>query len=272
MFSSSQIDAGGFASSQSTQNSDSTVSKSRGATSTLPVTVKQISDAYQSSDDKSNFAIDGVSDTNIRLVGLVSNKVQRSTDVTFTLDDCTGRIDFIRWLNDAYDSNEAASIQNGMYVSVTGSLKGFHEKKRGVAFSTRPVVDYNEVTLHFIQCIHMHLENTKSKVGGPAPTLASSVTGTSFSNGSKEHQTPLSYQASGPKETDGSETDIYKLVLNVFQDPASLDNEHGLHVDEVVRRLGIPINKIKEAIDYHVDVGHIYSTIDDYHFKSALID
>ncbi|RWW66024.1 hypothetical protein BHE74_00026632 [Ensete ventricosum] len=28
----------------------------------------------------------------------------------------------------------------------------------------------------------------------------------------------------------------------------------------------------REAIDYYVDIGHIYSTIDDYHFKSAFID
>ncbi len=28
----------------------------------------------------------------------------------------------------------------------------------------RPVTDYNEVTLHFIQCVRMHLENTKSQV------------------------------------------------------------------------------------------------------------
>lgn len=97
--------------------------------------------------------------------------------------------------------------------------------------------------------------------------------------------------------------------------------EHGLHVNEVVQRLGLPLDKIlyllflfplflnlsvlyacgcsvlalvllcvfkwftqslvysllillywfsREAIHYHVDVGHIYSTIDDDHYKSAM--
>ena len=32
------------------------------------------------------------------------------------------------------------------------------------SFHFRPVTDYNEVTLHFIQCVRMHIENTKSKV------------------------------------------------------------------------------------------------------------
>jgi replication factor A2 len=31
------------------------------------------------------------------VVGMVSGKAERATDVTFTLDDGTGRIDFIRW-------------------------------------------------------------------------------------------------------------------------------------------------------------------------------
>lgn len=76
--------------------------------------------------------------------------------------------------------------------------------------------------------------------------------------------------------------------------------EHGLHVDEIVQRLGIPMDKIKslfvlsfhsiislyivfacvpnryiycffcrDAIEYHVDIGNIYSTIDENHYKSA---
>ena len=34
----------------------------------------------------------------VRLVGIVSGKAERNTDVSFTLDDGTGRIDFIRCL------------------------------------------------------------------------------------------------------------------------------------------------------------------------------
>jgi hypothetical protein len=31
------------------------------------------------------------------LAGMISNKASRATDITFTLDDGTGRMDFIRW-------------------------------------------------------------------------------------------------------------------------------------------------------------------------------
>ncbi|XP_020113245.1 replication protein A 32 kDa subunit A-like [Ananas comosus] len=269
---SSQLDSGAFASSQSTQNPDSSSSKNRGATPRPPVTLKRLIEAYQSSDDKSSVVVDGINATNFRIVGLVMNKRERATDVTFTIDDGTGRMDFLRWVNDASDTNETAIIQNGMYVNVIGSITGFQERKRASAFSVRPVIDYNQVALHFIECIYMHLKNAKSEVGSSASTSSTLVTGTPLSNGLKELHSQVSNQVSGQSGVSGSETDIYKLVLDVFQEPASLANEHGLHVDEVVRRLGLPSNKIKEAIDYHVDVGHIYSTIDDYHFKSALID
>ncbi|URE42925.1 Replication protein [Musa troglodytarum] len=246
---SSQIDGGGFMLSQSSQNPDSGFSKNRGAPGVLPVTMKQIREAFDSAGDKSSLLLDGVDATNIRLLGLVMNKAERATDVSFTLDDGTGRIDVIRWVNDTSDANETAIIQNGMYVSVNGSLKGFQDKKRAVAFSVRPVSDYNAIALHFIQCIHVHLWNTRQKGGAfQHQTTPVKTTTTSF-EGLKVPQTPVSSLSSGSAIPNGTETDIYKLVLNVFQEPASL-----------------------EAIDYYVDIGHIYSTIDDYHFKSAFID
>ncbi|KAF3326005.1 replication protein A subunit A-like protein [Carex littledalei] len=204
---SSQYDGGAFSSSQSTQSPDSSISK-------------------------------------IVLVGMVCNKASRATDGTFTHDDGTGRMDFIRWVNDASDASETAIIENGMYVSIVGSFKGFNERKRATAFAIRPVKDNNQIVLHFIQCV---LENTKLKVGSLTQPQQSLVNGSYLSSGSP--QTPVSTKASGNSTAHGSETDIYKLVLDVFQEPSSV-----------------------EAIDYHVDVGHIYSTIDDFHFKSACVD
>jgi replication factor A2 len=99
--------------------------------STTPLTVKQIADAQLAGAGEKGapFAVDGVETANvctdsdtllllgslcvrsrdwllmwirlpglqIRLVGTVSGKAERATDVSFTLDDGTGRLDFIRW-------------------------------------------------------------------------------------------------------------------------------------------------------------------------------
>ncbi|XP_050888701.1 replication protein A 32 kDa subunit A [Lathyrus oleraceus] len=71
MFSSSQFDSsnafsgGGFTSSQLNESSPAPT-KSRDSQGLVPVTVKQISEASQSGDEKSNFAINGVDLTNVR--------------------------------------------------------------------------------------------------------------------------------------------------------------------------------------------------------------
>ncbi|GJM87437.1 hypothetical protein PR202_ga03391 [Eleusine coracana subsp. coracana] len=198
------------------QNDSTTPSKMRGASSTMPLTVKQIADAHQSGTGEKGapFIVDGVETANIRLVGMVNSKVERTTDVSFTLDDGTGRLDFIRWVNDAADSTETAAIH----------LKGLQERKRATAFSIRPITDYNEVPLHFIQCIRMHIENTKSKAGSPVPT--SSFVGTSVSNASGGSSTPTSLKSNPAPAvssgTNGSVTDLNEQVLKIFREPANV--------------------------------------------------
>ena len=99
--------------------------QNRDIQSLLPLTVKQINEALVTSDDKSNFTIDGVDVQNVcfletlslnvsirfvrvgrflnlnyvqvTLVGLVCNRTGRVTDVTFLLDDGTGRIECNKW-------------------------------------------------------------------------------------------------------------------------------------------------------------------------------
>ncbi|KAG4929671.1 hypothetical protein JHK82_046742 [Glycine max] len=115
---------GGFMPSQTTQGPDSSLvpSKNRDAQSLLPLTVKQIYDA-------------------VTLVGRVSNKTGRITDVTFVLDDGTGRIECSKWLHEAVDTNEAEAIL--------------------------PVTDFNEIASHFSDCIYVHLYNSRLRSSVP---------------------------------------------------------------------------------------------------------
>ncbi|KAM0837316.1 hypothetical protein ACQ4PT_061756 [Festuca glaucescens] len=233
--------------------------------STTPLTVKQIAAAQLTGPDEKGvpFVVDGFETANIKVVGMVSGKAERATDVSFTIDDGTGRIDFIRWVNDAADSAETAAIQNGMYVSVIGTLKGLQDKKRATAFCVRPVTDYNEAPLHFTQCVQMHMENTKTMLQCLNESNNQTLVVSSLASFLQPQVT------SG---TNGSGTDLYTQVLNIFSAPASIESDHGVHIDEIAKRLRLPVSKIVDAINFHVDYGHIFSTIDDFHYKSAFID
>ncbi|TKY58224.1 Replication protein A 32 kDa subunit A [Spatholobus suberectus] len=277
MFSSSQFDAttafsgGGFMSSQSSQLNDSSPAppKSRDTQGLVPVTVKQISEASQSGDEKSNFVINGVDLNNVTLVGMVFEKVERNTDVNFVLDDGTGRIKCRRWVNETYDTKEMEEVMNGMYVRVYGHLKSFQGVRQLVAFSVRPVTNFDEVPFHFIDCIHSHLRS-KVKVEGITSANPSSVSSlnTPVKKAPNESQASSSNPVYAQYSVDGLK-DCDKLVIDYLQQHSDMTDERGIHVNELSRELKLPLDKIMLSLKTLGDDGLVYSTIDDYHYKQA---
>ncbi|GER52014.1 replication protein A 32 kDa subunit A [Striga asiatica] len=264
MFESSQYDSGptftvggGFVSSQSADPSRASA-KSRDNQAMYPVTVKQIIDAALSSDDKSGFVIDGVDVYNVKVIGMVFEKSERVTDVSFVIDDGTGRIGCNRWVNDPQETKEVEGLMDGMYVRVHGHLKSFKGKKQVVVYAIRPVNDYNEIANHFLECVHAHCCNAKSQNNGVAPASAS--VGVS--------QPVSSSQSSQEYNLDGL-GNIDKMILDYLQLPSSLAQEKGVHLNELAQKLKISQEKIQEAIESLESEGLVYSTIDENHYKST---
>ncbi|XP_027071262.1 replication protein A 32 kDa subunit A-like [Coffea arabica] len=267
MFSSSQIDVagGGFSSSQATDSSRSSA-KSRDAQPMVPVTVKQISDAVLSTDDKSSFKIDGVDVKNVMLVGMAFNKSEKVTDVQFEIDDGTGRIGCLRWINDAVDTKEVGRIEDGKYVRVHGLLRALQGKKQLQVFAIRPLNNYDELSSHFLACIHYHSFNTRrngvtapSQVHNPISAVSTPVNG---------HKSSSSNQFYGEYSTDGLKG-IDKMVIEYLEQPSSVAQEKGVHRNEIAQHLKIPLEKILETIESLESEGLIYSTIDECHYKST---
>ncbi|XP_017216946.1 replication protein A 32 kDa subunit A isoform X2 [Daucus carota subsp. sativus] len=249
MFASTQFD-GNFTFSQATDSGVSPA-KSRDAPGTIPVTVKKIIEASQSGDEKSNFLVAGVDVANVSVVGMITSKTERVTDVNFTLDDGTGRIDCIRWVNEGYDTKEMSEIEEGMYARVNGRLKSFQGKKQIAAFSVRPVTNFDEVTCHFIECIHFHLKNSH---------LQQADASTQFENGqglstptqkgtgaSNAYQAPVSNPLSGLLNGDGLKG-FDQMVLDYLQRPSSFANEKGMHRDVLHKELKIPVEKLMYSL------------------------
>ncbi|KAI4316231.1 hypothetical protein L6164_024230 [Bauhinia variegata] len=278
MFSSSQFDpnsafsGGGFMSTQTTQLNDSSPSpaKSRGTQGLVPVTVKQISEASHSGDEKSNFIINGADVTNVTLVGMVFEKAVRNTDVGFILDDGTGRIKCRRWVNEPFDSNEMEEILDGIYVRVYGHLKSFEGVRQLVAFSVRRVTNFDEISFHFIDCIHNNLQSRLKGEGITPPHLTSSDSSlnTPVKNASNEYQLPSSNPLYAQYSMDVVK-DCDKLVLDYLQQHSDMSDERGIHVDELSRGLKLPLDKIMLSLKTLGDDGLVYSTIDDFHYKQA---
>ncbi|KAM7459675.1 hypothetical protein LguiA_036669 [Lonicera macranthoides] len=255
---------GGFTSTQTIIDSTPKYRESQGL---VPVTVKQISDLSQSGDDKSStFLIASVEVTNVTVVGMVSRRAERVTDIAFILDDGTGRIDCNRWINEGFDSKEMEDIQDGMYVRVNGRLKTIQEKRQLVAFSVRPVTNYDELSFHFIECIHFCMNNSGSQMQGDSSTM--SIENTPAQNTSNTYRTTLPTHISGDSVVDGLKA-FEQLILNYLQQPSNSGREKGVHKDELSQKLKIPSDKIMESLRILEEEGLIYSTIDEFHFKST---
>lgn len=267
MFESSQFDsmaggATGFVSSQTADPSPSSA-KTRDAQPMYPVTVKQIIEAIPSADDKSNFLIDGNSVYNVKLVGMVFDKSARVTDVSFVIDDGTGRIGCNRWVNDSQDTHEVEELTDAIYVRVHGHLKSFQGKKQVVVYAIRPVKDYNEIANHFIECAHTHCCNTKLQNNGSVSLASTTVTAPS-----NAHPTISSSQISQEYNLEGLGS-IDKMVLDYLQLPSSLAQEKGIHRNEIAQKLKVSLEKIIEAMESLESEGLVYSTIDEFHYKST---
>ncbi|KAL1194044.1 Replication protein A 32 kDa subunit A [Cardamine amara subsp. amara] len=281
MFSSSQFEpnsafsGGGFMSSQPSQayESSSSTAKNREFQGLVPVTVKQITECFQSGAEKSGLVINGISLTNVSLVGLVCDKDDsKVTEVRFILDDGTGRIDCKRWVNEAFDAGEMESVQDGTYVRLNGHLKTFQGKTQLLVFSVRPIIDFNEVTFHYIECIHFYSQNSESQgqqVGDATQSqIANSSVNTTFQGGSNTNQaTPLNPVVSSQNNDGNGRKNLDDMILDYLKQPACTARQQGIHIDEIAQQLKIPKNKLEGVIQSLEGDGLIYSTIDEYHFK-----
>ncbi|XWS73242.1 hypothetical protein CRYUN_Cryun02cG0111000 [Craigia yunnanensis] len=246
---------GGFMLSQATQTAPDRPSssfKNSDARCLIPLTVKQLKDLSRGGE--SGISIDGVDVNNIVLVGMVSKIDNAVSNCTFRVDDGTGWVECTKWIHEHVDSAEVDAISVGMYVRVYGQLKSIQSRRTLHTFSIRPLTDFNEIANHFIECIYVHLYNTKlrggmttqpqvtNSIGGM--TTQPQVTNSIVGNPIKGYQINLSNQFSGQYNSDEKQIlGVSSMVLSYLRQPACL-----------------------KTLEYLSSEGLVYTTTDD-HYK-----
>ncbi|KAE8700135.1 Replication protein A, subunit RPA32, putative isoform 4 [Hibiscus syriacus] len=263
---------GGFMPSQATQTAPdrpSSSSKNSDARCLLPLTVKQLMDLSRGGE--SDISIEGVDVNNIVLVGRVSKIDNAVSECTFRVDDGTGWVECTKWVHEHIDSVEVDAISVGMYVRVYGQLKSIHGRRTVHTFSIRLVTDYNEITNHFIECIYVHLYNTKMRgcintqprmtnsVGGM--TAQPQVANSNFGNPGKGY----SYETN---QYNNDEEQIHALsstVLQFLRRPASIASEMGVSSVVIARELNDSEDKVRQTLEFLASEGLVYTTTEDYY-------
>lgn len=248
--------------------------KTTKSTTVTPVSIHQIKGIEMLPGDEA-LRIDGKDIGQVTIVGVVRSIERKETKTTFSIEDHTGVLDVIHWEDDASMKDPSAECREQMYVHVTGHAKTFGDKRQVNAFMIRPVTDFNEVTYHLLAIIEAHLHNTRGPittgkpgaagvVGGLVGSSAGGMAAASAAPGASDYgrtAAPAFDNASGL-------TAIQQQVLGVLTSGSS---ESGVSRATVIERLEgkFSVQQLNDALEWLSAEGHIYSTIDDDHFKST---
>uniref|UniRef100_H2Y379 Replication protein A C-terminal domain-containing protein n=3 Tax=Ciona intestinalis TaxID=7719 RepID=H2Y379_CIOIN len=123
------------------------------------------------------------------------------------------------------------------------TLNGLHVRK---------VEDLNEITVHMLEVMHFKLATDAKKKGFDMGPTSSGFQG-NVSNNDQSMDLGM----------DSVQTQVWKLIQSATDDD-------GISITNIRSSLkGLNINQIKKAVDFLCNEGHIYSTIDDDHFKTT---
>jgi len=230
----------------------------------VPVYISEVLNAPEE-----GFTVEGFDVGMIQVVGRVTNIEKATTKNTYQMEDHTGSVDVIQWMEEG--SNEP-ELPTGSYIKVLGSMRTQGEKRHIMAFRIMDVPSQEERDCHILQVVYSHLKlkqlNEKMTGGGGSSmdhsglsnSMMGSVIGTSFGGGTSTTSSSASF---GNKNYDT----VYALIR-------SSNDPNGINVGSIFNAVQGKMSKgeMDAAVEFLSNEGHIYSTVDDEHFKTTDCD
>jgi len=257
-----------------------------------PATFKQLQQVEQSQDG-GNPMLDGKELSQIKVIGLVRSVQAQSTFIQYEMDDGTGMMNVKSWTS----PEEAQKIDQNTYAVAFGKLLFYEGKPSFTAFSIRPVTDHNEVTFHMLEVMHAHRTNKNPKPTSMSqPNFTNTTTaGNTNSFGASNNSFGASNNTFGGNNDgfgggsfggnnnqfgggnafnggyqNNEEEQMTPLQQQILKITMQVHTEEGIHFDQIVGGCqGTNINDVREAVEWLVNEGQLYSTIDDDHYKST---
>lgn len=236
----------------------------------IPLTIKKVLSAAQAQTDDV-FSVDGTELHNICIVGCVMEKNEASTNVVYELEDGTGRVSCKSWL-DAEETHaqtaQRSQITQGTYVKVFGQLRDFGGKKTLNAFNVRKIEGIDELTAHMLEVIYVRVKSKQAKEQPKQASFGAQGGGMSFAPMGGGGQS-LSNDGGGYDNGMGF-TPVQSAVVEAFTNDGGANE--GRSIASVVGALqskGITEDQVRQSVDFLSREGHLYSTIDEEHFKST---
>ena len=257
-----------ISSSQPAASSSASLRGKRDPQSLLPLTIKQLHHAVYAHD---KFVIDGRDVMQVTLVCQVRAIQPMATNVQYTLNDGTGEIVCRVYMSEDGSGGVRGDAAVNGYVRVIGVLKMMPAGERGVqGYHVIPIADCNEITYHQIEAVYTHLKQTGGGQAAGAGQAAGMKGDAAMSSSQSYSMQP---GGGGPAAGVGGPTVLephlsaqHNAVLAVFYHNSS---EQGASVSEVSAVTGLSATAIHKIVKDLSDDGHLYSTVDEEHYKST---
>lgn len=215
------------------------------------------------------FRVGEVEVTQVTIVGIIRSTDKSMTNIQYKVDDMTGApMDVKQWVDTEDPGVDNTVLPPGTYVKVSGNLRSFQNHRSVVAFSVRPLEDMNEITSHMLEVVQAHMvlskpQTTLSAGGGmtssSVPPMSRPTMGSSVGMGG-------SYAGGNDMANNGLSPNQNQVLCLIRSCP----EPQGISIQDLKQRLsGISLAVIKQAVEFLSNEGHIFSTIDEDHYKST---
>ncbi|NWR92537.1 RFA2 protein, partial [Furnarius figulus] len=220
----------------------------------VPCTVSQVLAAEQ---DAETFRLYDVEISQVSVVGIVRHAEKAPTNIVYKVDDMTAApLDVRQWVDTDETGGENVVVPPGTYVKVIGQLRSFQNTKCLVAFKIVPLENMNEFTTHILEIVNAHMILRKN-------LMSTSRVPPSFSTGISDMG---GHGGGGSMPVNGLSAH-QSQVLNLIK---SCPVPEGMTLQELKLQLhSMSMSTIKQAVEFLSNEGHIYSTVDDDHYKST---
>ncbi|XP_029176596.1 replication protein A 32 kDa subunit [Nylanderia fulva] len=207
--------------------------------SIVPVMIKHIT-----SSTTGDLQIAGKSVNTLTFVGIVRNIEQDTTKISFSIQDDTGTVTAVMWLEADKNPEDSICTQVNSYVRVYGLLRNQNNQQHVLILRMHPIEDLNELTCHFMEVIYFILKAKKpveETIAAPTLTFDSTMSGMSSEQ---------------------------VAVLEIVR--SANESECGIEKREILAQ--VPkhvISRLDEILDFLLCEGHIYTTSSEDFFKAT---
>uniref|UniRef100_A0A1B6LAR9 Replication protein A C-terminal domain-containing protein n=1 Tax=Graphocephala atropunctata TaxID=36148 RepID=A0A1B6LAR9_9HEMI len=228
----------------------------------VPVTVRQVLD---SPDTGLKIGQSDMEAQMLKLVGIVKKINRSSVKIIYTVEDNTGSIDGIHWLEAETDENFVVPVVENTYVTMIGAIRSANAQftqKHIMVFKIQPITDLNAVTQHTLSIMHIMLKS--EDLTQQTPILAGKQEMSSTYGGMDSSMGGGNDYAAG-FNLNPQQQRVLKAVSQNCQ------SELGASIDTIVSSLTVkmPMKEVEKILEFLASEGHVYSTSDDKHYKAT---